>query len=323
MKKSVFLLLVSFLFCFVASAQHKIDEKGFSYQGYARDVGGTALSSRSVIVKFSINVSGSATVVFSEEHSLTTDAFGVFHTIIGTISPTDYKALAFDINNYQMKVEVKTATTNYAIISNAELLAVPYAKAAGNGVPPGTILPFAGENAPIGYLLCDGSSVSSNTYPALSATIGKAWGGSGTNFNLPDLRGQFLRGVDTRTSGNNDPDATTRVASASGGNTGAKVGTTQGEETKLHAHSVVGNTESDGAHEHTNQETGRADNDDNDGVGDYIGGRGSSFNNTQGGTGFITNNGSAHSHAINFTSGSTGNLETRPKNVAVLYIIKY
>lgn len=61
--------------------------------------------------------------------------------------------------------------------------------------PPGSILAFAGATAPAGYLLCDGSTVSRTTYPALFAAISTAYGSpDGSTFKLPDLRGQFLRG---------------------------------------------------------------------------------------------------------------------------------
>jgi microcystin-dependent protein len=56
------------------------------------------------------------------------------------------------------------------------------------GVPVGTIIDFAGGNAPTGYLTCDGSTLSASEYPDLFAAIGYTWGGSGNDFNLPDLR---------------------------------------------------------------------------------------------------------------------------------------
>ena len=59
----------------------------------------------------------------------------------------------------------------------------------------GTILPFAGDIPP-GFLLCDGSAVSRDTYNLLFAEIGTVYGvGDGsTTFNLPDLRGRVLAG---------------------------------------------------------------------------------------------------------------------------------
>lgn len=66
------------------------------------------------------------------------------------------------------------------------------------GVPVGTILAFAGQTPPDGYLECNGQAVSRTTYAALFAAIGTTWGsGDGsTTFNLPELRGEFLRGWD-------------------------------------------------------------------------------------------------------------------------------
>lgn len=64
------------------------------------------------------------------------------------------------------------------------------------GTPAGIIDTYAGATAPLGYLLCHGQSVSTTTYSALFAAIGYTYGGSGDKFNLPDLRGVFLRGHD-------------------------------------------------------------------------------------------------------------------------------
>jgi microcystin-dependent protein len=61
----------------------------------------------------------------------------------------------------------------------------------------GTILPFAGELSP-GFLLCDGSAVSRETYNLLFGVIGEVYGpgDSSTTFNLPDLRGRVMAGRD-------------------------------------------------------------------------------------------------------------------------------
>ena len=56
------------------------------------------------------------------------------------------------------------------------------------GVPIGTIIDFGGLTPPVGYLTCNGIAVSTSTYPDLFAAIGYTWGGSGSSFNLPDLR---------------------------------------------------------------------------------------------------------------------------------------
>ena len=65
-------------------------------------------------------------------------------------------------------------------------------------VPSGTVLYFAGQTAPAGWLKANGAAVSRTAYAALFAAIGTTYGvGDGrTTFNLPDLRGEFLRGWD-------------------------------------------------------------------------------------------------------------------------------
>jgi phage-related tail fiber protein len=62
-------------------------------------------------------------------------------------------------------------------------------------VPPGAILYFARNTAPVGYLICNGSIVSRTTYSSLFSAIGTTFGaGNGTTtFGVPDLRGEFIR----------------------------------------------------------------------------------------------------------------------------------
>ena len=53
--------------------------------------------------------------------------------------------------------------------------------------PLGTVLSFAGQARPNGYLLCDGASYKVTDYPDLYAVIGNTYGGDSTNFNVPNL----------------------------------------------------------------------------------------------------------------------------------------
>ncbi len=64
--------------------------------------------------------------------------------------------------------------------------------------PAGEVAFFAMSTAPAGWLKANGAAVSRTTYAALFAAIGTMFGsGDGsTTFNLPDLRGEFLRGYD-------------------------------------------------------------------------------------------------------------------------------
>jgi microcystin-dependent protein len=60
---------------------------------------------------------------------------------------------------------------------------------------PGEIKMWPTASAPTGYLLCDGSSVSTTTYATLFAVVGYTFGGSGASFTLPDYRGKMPIGV--------------------------------------------------------------------------------------------------------------------------------
>lgn len=65
-------------------------------------------------------------------------------------------------------------------------------------VPAGSVMFISAAVAPSGYLKANGAAVSRSTYADLFAAIGTTYGvGNGsTTFNLPDLRGEFLRGFD-------------------------------------------------------------------------------------------------------------------------------
>ncbi|MEN5308947.1 phage tail protein [Chryseobacterium cucumeris] len=88
----------------------------------------------------------------------------------------------------------------------------------------GSITAFSYASVPSSYLVCDGSAVSRATYSALFAKIGTTYGsGDGsTTFNLPDLRGEFIRGLDL----------------GRGVDTGRALGTSQTDDFKSHKHDI-------------------------------------------------------------------------------------
>lgn len=139
-------------------------------------------------------------------------------------------------------------------------------------VPPGGIISYGGAAAPTGWLLCDGSSYATATYPNLFAAIGYAYGGSGANFTVPDLRGRIPVGKNAgtfATLGATGGSETHTLTNAEipihnhGGTSGAtSAGTpagsitvnpsgviTTGTESNDHSHS--GTTSLTGAHTHT------------------------------------------------------------------------
>lgn len=115
-------------------------------------------------------------------------------------------------------------------------------------VPPGAVMAFARATAPTGWLACKGQTVSRATYAALFAAIGTTFGaGDGsTTFNLPNMRGQFVRGWNDTASGLDASRAfgSTQASQNLGHNHGASTGSAG-------AHTHTGSAESAGAHTHS------------------------------------------------------------------------
>ena len=76
--------------------------------------------------------------------------------------------------------------------------AVSFSLLSSTILPVGTIITSARATAPDGFLLCSGAAISRTAYADLFSAIGTAYGaGDGSStFNIPDLRGEFIRGAD-------------------------------------------------------------------------------------------------------------------------------
>ena len=96
------------------------------------------------------------------------------------------------------------------------------APVAGDGVPTGAVIYHAANTAPTGFLKANGAAVARSTYAALFTAIGTTFGaGDGSStFNLPDLRGEFLRGWDD----------------SRGIDSGRSFGSAQADEIESHTH---------------------------------------------------------------------------------------
>ena len=115
--------------------------------------------------------------------------------------------------------------------------------------PPGAFLPFGGAYAPAGYLLSYGQSLVVASYPYLYAAIGYAYGGSGANFNAPDLRGRALAGLDNM--GGVAAGRLTNFAATSVGAAGGEQNHTLiTSELAVHTHVDAGHVHTDSGHNH-------------------------------------------------------------------------
>lgn len=134
--------------------------------------------------------------------------------------------------------------------------------------PKSMVSAFATSTAPDGWLLCNGSAIDRVIYDKLFAEIGTVFGTTtGSNFRVPDLRGEFIRGWDN----------------GRGVDSGRGFGTTQADQIASHRHTVAAG---------------------------FIGGSG----DTEGGSGRVSSSSN---------SGFFGGNETRPRNIALNYCIKY
>ena len=102
-------------------------------------------------------------------------------------------------------------------------------------VPSGTVLYFAGQAAPAGWLKANGATLSRTAYAVLFAVIGTTYGADDgrSTFNLPDLRGEFLRGWDD----------------GRGVDTGRALGSAQADTVRQHYHGIgfISPNDDDGA----------------------------------------------------------------------------
>ena len=213
---------------------------GFNYQAVVRKANGVLLANSEVTLRISLYPGQSATTpTWVETHKVHTDDSGCFGITVGkgTRETNSVVAKFSDVNfaavYYWMKIELQD-NGNYREISFSQLPSAPYSEVAHNAsiFSAGMIVPFAGPTSkiPVGWLLCDGRAVSRSKYKKLYDAISICWGeGDGTTtFNLPDLRGMFLRGVSGESGVDEDANDRTSL-NENGGNTGNNVGSYQGD----------------------------------------------------------------------------------------------
>ena len=197
--------------------------------------------------------------------------------------------------------------------ANGTLTATSFA---GNGanltgvvaVPTGAIMAWPTESIPSGWLKCQGQAVARSTYSDLFSTLGVIYGaGDGSStFNLPDYRGEFLRG---RAEGSaNDPDRGSRTDRGDG-NGGDNVGTKQDYAVVNHSHGNNSGGNSNYGYNNNSNNTGQFS---KSGHGYYA---------NQCHSGGIVHNMSYGSNYAN-VNGHVTNNEVRPRNVYVHWIIK-
>ncbi len=289
------LLLMLCLFCASISnyAQSSASQSGIAVQGIARDANNTALTNQTINLTFTLYYLDASSIeqnIYKVTRNVTTDAFGVFSDVI---DPTAVNNSLFANNTAYLRIEKGSE-----VISDEKLRHVPYAIAANNGVPTGSIMPFIGTVAPEGWVFCNGAAL-----PATAKALIALLGGN----NAPNLQGMFLRGTGTNPVNNQ---------------AGPALKATQNEELKSHLHAKgTLATQTAGDHNHANGSF--------DKLMSITGNN--SVNAVDGDPGMVQpdlgfartmSNAGDHTHNITGSTADTGGNETRPVNYGVNYIIK-
>lgn len=151
------------------------------------------------------------------------------------------------------------------------------------GVPPGTVAPMARLSVPDGWLVANGQRVLKASFPDLYSAIGDTFnlpGDPATEFRVPELRGEFIRGMDA----------------------GRGVDTNR----------VLGSAQAEQVGPHTHQLQVQGSNRDNGDPGPLV----------LTGPDIVGDNNGTHALHTNSKALASTNTETRPRNVALLYMIK-
>jgi microcystin-dependent protein len=291
--------------------------QGISVQGIARNAAGSAMTNKSLTFTFII-ADGNSAPIFLETQAITTDLFGVFSHIVGTgnTAGATFSSIDFSLDDLKLKISV-APDGNDIEIYNQPFQYTPYAHyakraasadnainaanavKADNGVPTGAIMPFAGQNAPDGWVLCHGQNIASVAgSQALRTLLGSQ--------NAPSLRGRFLKGAGNPVESNVDEIILNK---------------SQSQQTRLtqHKHSS-GDLKNSGVGNHTHDDS-QVNNTREVVVGGLADKKNVYYNKTTRNSG----GGGAHNHVISGNTGDTNEAsskEIRPSSYGVNYIIK-
>jgi len=217
-------------------------------------------------------------------------------------------------SRYNYKVKARISENSYAsVIFEREYALAP--AGSGSAFPVGSVIAYLGNGGNVagmeanGWFKCDGRSISGLS--ALSndekTALTNILGGSS---NLPDLRGNFLRGLDEGRGYDDD------AGSRTGGESTTGVRSYQGNQIQSHNH--TGSADAVGDHTHTGTTNAAGFGTSNTGIeGSARNAADDDGNHTHS---FTTNGAGGHGHTL--TINNAGGNETRPENIAVYWLIR-
>ena len=264
--------------------------------------------STGIITAVGLDINGNADIsgnfsvggVLTYEDVTSIDSVGIITARSGVITPY------VDVDDF-LDVGSNIKLGNAGVITATSFVGNGAGLTGVVAVPTGAIMAWPVESAPTGFILCHGQAISRSTYSDLYGLIGVMYGaGDGSaNFNLPDYRGQFLRG---RANGStNDPDRASRTDRGDG-NGGDNVGTKQDYSLLQHTH---GNNSGGNSHYGYNSNNNNTSQFSKSGHG---------YPSTQSTSGSIVTSSWGTNQAN--VNGHVTNNENRPINIYVNWIIK-
>lgn len=151
----------------------------------------------------SLDIDGAGRLILNDNiktNSITTK-FGTSHLRLQgnlNINNVNYNWPSFTSSNLFLRSDIDGTLT----WSEATAPVSIFVSGAASQIPVGSIMPFvSAANAPFGWLLCNGQSVSGTSYRELSAVIGTTYGGTSAAFNVPDFTNKTLYGVQNNPAG--------------------------------------------------------------------------------------------------------------------------
>jgi ABC-type uncharacterized transport system auxiliary subunit len=165
--------------------------QGISYQAIALNGSGNPVVSSNVGIRLSVlDNSATGTVLYTETHTPTTNAQGLYNLVIGQGTPTTgaFSTINWGTNSKFLKVEMDAAGgTNYVLVGTTQLLSVPYALVAGKIANTSGAISFANSNGNgniVVYSNSEARSYNGTSWSSAYALNGTIIGAVASNNNI-------------------------------------------------------------------------------------------------------------------------------------------
>jgi hypothetical protein len=125
----------------------------FNYQGVARDVNGQALSGQGIKLRLVVRQgSSTGSVLYTEDHSVTTNTYGLYNVKVGDGTPVSNTFASIDWSNGDKYLQVRidpNGGSSFTDVGRTQLLSVPFALYAKETAPK-QIIAFRARNVASG-----------------------------------------------------------------------------------------------------------------------------------------------------------------------------